>query len=123
MSQSVQKPDVRRFFSAIYGGKAPSAHEWTAGTASPDLIKLVWEGEIPPGSKVLEVGCGIGTEAVFLAVRGMQVTAVDISESAIKTARDLAAVYGVEVDFRVGDVLNLPFDDNAFDVVTDQGCF
>jgi ubiquinone/menaquinone biosynthesis C-methylase UbiE len=123
MNQSVQKPDVRRYFNATYQEKIPSAHEWTAGTASPDLIKLVWEGVIAPGSKVLEVGCGIGTEATFLAVRGMQVTAIDISESAIETARALAGVYGVDVDFRVGDVLNLQVGDNEFDVVSDQGCF
>ncbi|UWE03318.1 class I SAM-dependent methyltransferase [Laceyella sacchari] len=116
-------PDVRSYFTKAYSEKLPSRHEWTAGTASPELIKLVWDQTIKPHSKVIEVGCGIGTEAVFLAVRDMEVTAVDISESAIETARKLADVYGVNVDFHVADALNLPVGDGEFDVFCDQGCF
>ncbi|MGG0453910.1 class I SAM-dependent methyltransferase [Priestia megaterium] len=118
-----QKSIVRNYFTQAYSEKTPSKHEWTAGTASPELIELVWNQNIKKGSKVIEVGCGIGTEAVFLAVRDMEVSAVDISESAIKTAKQLADVYGVNVDFRVADALSLPFDNNEFDVFCDQGCF
>jgi ubiquinone/menaquinone biosynthesis C-methylase UbiE len=123
MSQRPEHPSVRGYFTKTYGEKRPSAHEWTAGTASPELIKLVWDGVIQPDSRVLDVGCGIGSESVFLAVRGMQVSAIDISADAIATGKKLAEAYGVDVDFRVADVLKLPFADGEFDVVADQGCF
>lgn len=118
-----QKSMVRNYFTQAYSEKSPSTHEWTAGTASPELIKLVWDQTIKKGSRVLEVGCGIGTEAVFLAVRDMDVSAIDISDSAINTAKKMAEVYGVDVDFRVADALSLPFATNEFDVFCDQGCF
>ena len=119
-----ERGDVRQFFfDKVYRERVPAQQDWTAGTATPELIRLVWEGVIPPGAKILEVGCGIGTEAVFLAVRGMRVTAVDISSLAIETAQSLAKVFGVEVDFRLCDALNLPMVNNEFDVIRDQFCF
>ncbi|MGG2119883.1 class I SAM-dependent methyltransferase [Bacillus bombysepticus] len=115
--------DIRSGFAYLYSTKKPAAHEWVAGTASPELTNLVWNQTIKPESKVLEVGCGIGTEAVFLAVRDMDVTAIDISPKAIESAKSLAEVYGVDVDFKVADALNIPVQDNEFDVFCDQGCF
>ncbi|PEA54759.1 SAM-dependent methyltransferase [Bacillus pseudomycoides] len=115
--------DIRSGFTYLYSTKKPAAHEWVAGTASPELTNLVWNQTIKPGSKVLEVGCGIGTEAVFLAVRDMDVTAIDISPKAIESAKSLAEVYGVDVDFKVADALNIPVQDNEFDIFCDQGCF
>lgn len=115
--------NVRGYFNYVYGEKETNEHEWTAGTASPELIDLVWKGTIPKGSKVLEVGCGVGTESVFLSVRGMDVTGVDISKDAIVKAKELAQVYNVFPKFKVADAVNLPFEDDSFDVICDQGCF
>lgn len=113
----------KEFYESIYAERPPAEHQWVAGTASPELIRLVWEGQIKPGMKVLEVGCGIGTESVFMAVRGMQVTGVDLSSSAVSLARQLAQFYGVEVNFQQGDALTLDFAAESFDVVCDQGVF
>ena len=115
--------NVRDYFNQAYSTKQANEHEWVAGTASPELIDLVWRKVIPTGSEVLEVGCGIGTESVFLSVRGMKVTGIDISSSAIEKAQKLAEVYNVKPQFSVEDVINLPFEDNSFDTVCDQGCF
>ncbi|OHE75150.1 MAG: methyltransferase, partial [Verrucomicrobia bacterium RIFCSPHIGHO2_12_FULL_41_10] len=114
---------VRDYFKMIYGSKKVVQHEWTAGTASPELIRVIWENQIALGSRVLEVGCGVGTESVFLAVRGMCVSAIDISSHAIEKAKMLAAAYDVMVDFQVADALHLPFENQTFDVFCDQGCF
>lgn len=54
--------------------------------------------------KVLDMGCGEGKDAVFLARNGYQVTAFDASESGLKKARELAARNGVEVDFIRADI-------------------
>lgn len=52
---------------------------------------LTWRGK-----KVLEIGCGLGTETVNFALHGAQVTAVDVSEKSLELARKRAEVYGVE---------------------------
>jgi len=122
-AQTAARPNVGEYYRKIYAAREPVQHEWVAGSASPELIQLVWQQKIQPGARVLEVGCGIGTESVFLAVRGMQVSGLDISEAAIVRARQLAELYGVEADFQVGDVRALPFAAEEFDVVCDQGVF
>lgn len=113
----------KEFYDKIYSERTPSQHEWVAGTASPELIKLVWSGVIKPGMRVLEVGSGVGTEAVFLAVRGMDVSGVDLSSTAVDLGKKLADFYGVKVNFIQGDATKLEFEDNHFDVLCDQGVF
>lgn len=121
MTMALKSP--REFYNKIYSEKLPAKHEWVAGTASPELIKLIWEGAIKPGMKVLEVGCGVGTESVFMAVRGMNVTGIDLSDAAVLLAKQLADFYGVDAEFKQGDATNLAFEDQSFDVVCDQGVF
>jgi len=123
MTTPQQPRNARDFYNKVYGERSPASLEWVAGTASPELIKLVWEGVIPRGSRILEVGSGVGTESVFLAVREMKVTGVDVSSAAVEIASKLAAIYGVEVDFRQGDALKLDLPDQTFDFVCDQGVF
>lgn len=122
--KSDQKPrSARDFYENIYSMKKPAQHEWVAGTASPELAKLVWDGTLAPGMDVLEVGCGVGTESVFLAVRGMNVSAIDLSDNAVALSKQLAEFYGVQADFRQGDATKLPFADESFNAVCDQGVF
>ncbi|EUJ19984.1 SAM-dependent methyltransferase [Listeria aquatica FSL S10-1188] len=87
------------------------------------MVNLVFNEKIPNSSKILEIGCGIGSESTFLAVRGMNVTAMDISESAIQTATKIADLYGVKVHWKVGNILTVDLLENHYDVITDQGCF
>lgn len=62
-------------------------------------------GALPPG-RGLELGCGEGRQAIWLARRGWRMTAVDFSGVAVARGRQLAAQHGVEVDWRVTDVLD-----------------
>lgn len=121
--QNAMEKTARSFYDTIYATKKPVEHKWVAGTASPELVNLVWDGQIKPGMDVLEIGCGVGTESVFMAVRGMNVTAVDLSDSAVKLCRELASFYGVDIICEQGDAVNLTLPDNRFDVVCDQGVF
>lgn len=114
---------IEKYYKTIYSSEAPSEHEWTAGTAGPELVKMVYKKQIKPQSHILEIGCGLGSESIFLAIRGMKVTAIDISDSAIKTAKQLADIYAVNVNWKVENILENKFDKNQFDVITDQGCF
>lgn len=93
---------------------------WDFGKPYKQLIDFVKENK---PCRALDVGCGTGTDAIFLAQNGFNVSAIDISEEAIKIAKSKAEKAGVNVDFRVGDVLNMPHEDETFEFVNDNGCF
>jgi len=74
------------------------------------------------GQRVLEVGCGIGTDLVRFAQGGARVTGVDLSATAIDLARQNFSLHGVQAEaLEVADGEALPFDPNAFDVVYAHG--
>lgn len=95
--------------------------------AGPDenLVSYVDSGDVPvrPGTRVLDIGCGAGRNAVWLAGRGAHVDAVDLSEEALGWARETARAAGVEVSFLRGDVFGLDLPDGGYDLVYDSGCF
>jgi SAM-dependent methyltransferase len=75
---------------------------------------------LEPSTRVLDLGCGIGGPARYLAATfGCKVTGVDLSPGFIDAATYLTARSGLSdrVTFQVGDALHLPFDDAAFDTV------
>jgi SAM-dependent methyltransferase len=71
--------------------------------------------------RLLEVGCGIGVDSIQLAKCGFDVTAVDLTESALHVAREFAVRRGVEIDFRLGNAEKLEFPDGTFDAVYSFG--
>jgi ubiquinone/menaquinone biosynthesis C-methylase UbiE len=71
-----------------------------------------------PGSRVLEVGCGVGAQTVFLARNspGIHITSIDRSEEYLAQARNRATSEGLtNVEFRHADIYNLPFEAGSFD--------
>lgn len=84
----------------------------------PELFDRMGRGE---GKKLLEIGCGIGIDTVSLAGRGFDVTAVDLTETAIEIARKRAADQGLVIDYRTGNCEELAFPDDSFDVVYSFG--
>jgi ubiquinone/menaquinone biosynthesis C-methylase UbiE len=87
-----------------------------------DTARLVAQ-RVAPGSRVLEVAPGPGFLAIELAKRGFRVTAVDISASFVKIARENASKAGVAVDVREGNAASLPLADGAFDFVICTAAF
>jgi SAM-dependent methyltransferase len=82
--------------------------------------RLVAEvAELAPG-RALDVGCGEGADAIWLARGGWAVTAIDISEVAVSRARDAAELVGVTVEWICGDALQTPFPARSFDLVSMQ---
>ena len=74
------------------------------------------------GQRLLEVGCGIGTDLVRFARGGALVTGVDLAETAIDLARKNFALHGLEpAELRVANAEALPHSDNHFDVVYGHG--
>ena len=73
------------------------------------------------GQRLLEVGCGIGTDLARFAGGGALVTGVDLSQTAIDLATQNFAGLGLTGDLRMGDGESLPFPDASFDVVYGHG--
>ncbi len=96
---------------------------WESPHPPLELAAIVAASIIPPAAKVLDVGCGAGSEAIFLARFGFQVTGVDSSVRAITLARERAANEGVEVVFRADDATKLPLADQSISFASDRGCF
>lgn len=74
------------------------------------------------GKKALDVGCGTGTTAFMLSRMGMDVTGVDISETAIEMGRDLSKQQNLNINFVRGDVLELDKLNQKFDLIYDSHC-
>ena len=82
-----------------------------------ELVK--WSGfdKLPKGSRILDVGCGIGGSSRILAkYYGFNVTGITISPAQVKRARELTP-FGLNCNFQVMDALNLEFEDGSFDGV------
>lgn len=83
---------------------------------APNRFVAAETESLPPG-RALDLACGEGRNAVWLAERGWQVTGIDFSEVAIERARRLAADRGIPAAFVVADVLEAPIDAGAYDLV------
>ena len=73
------------------------------------------------GSRLLEVGCGLGTDLLHAAKLGAHVTGIDLSGRSVGLARRHFALSGVDGRFVHGDAEGLPFGDGSFDVVYSFG--
>lgn len=71
--------------------------------------------------KILEIGCGSGSNLWFLALEGFSVSGVDGSKAAIHAAQERLQQHNCSGDLRVADFTNLPFDPEMFDLVIDRG--
>jgi len=74
-----------------------------------------------PGARLLEVGCGMGTDLLQFARGGARVTGVDLTPRSIEISRRRLSVYGQPGNFAIGDGEELPFASESFDVVYSNG--
>ncbi|MCI5145982.1 MAG: class I SAM-dependent methyltransferase [Candidatus Electrothrix sp. AR3] len=95
---------------------------WDSGQPDPRLMALLANWPRFSG-KILEIGCGTGTNAVWLAEQGFQVTALDISSSAVAMAQQRSAKKGVECSFVAADFLTCSLGEEPFSLIFDRGCF
>ena len=104
-------------FQQVYQGQAP----WDTGRPQPDIIKLAEAGQIR--GTVLDVGCGTGENALYLAAKGHETWGLDFVPVAIERAKAKAAQRGLDAHFLVGDALELNKLGRQFDTVIDCGLF
>jgi SAM-dependent methyltransferase len=107
----------RLMFNVMYRAGTP---RWDTNVTPPELVALA--GELSPG-RALDLGCGTGTNAIYLAERGWDVVGVDFVGKAIAAALGKAEAAGVTIEFRQGDVTRLESIEGPFDLAVDIGCF
>ncbi len=98
---------------------------WQRGAPPPDLVRLI-EGpaKLEPG-RALDLGCGTGTDTIYLATHGWQVTAVDMVRKALTAAQRRATAARVAPRFVEGDVTRLQDlgVGDGYTLLLDFGCF
>jgi len=94
---------------------------WDTGEADEHLVAFVTASRVAPGP-ALDIGCGTGTNALWLAQRGFDVLGVDVSPLAIDRARAKLSSAPPRCRFEVRDFLADP-PKGAFSLVYDRGCF
>jgi len=105
------------FFESVYHGEQP----WDIGRPQKEYIQLEQAGEIV--GSVLDVGCGTGENALYLAAHGHEVWGIDFAPTAIQKAQEKAAQRHLTATFRVLNVLELHTLGRTFDTVIDSGLF
>lgn len=132
--------DVLKVMDSLF---APEADRWTAAdggawwdrfyadrskdvpffVAKPDenLVSYVSHGLVAPG-RALDLGCGPGRNALYLASQGFQVDAIDLSPEAIGWAEERARAAGADVRFHCGDAFTAELA-GPYELIYDSGCF
>jgi SAM-dependent methyltransferase len=106
----------RLYFEYRYlAGKSP----WDTGISPPELLAFL-ESHSP--GQALDLGCGTGTNLITMARYGWNVTGVDFSMRAIRSARRKLRRTGAEARLFVGDVTDLRQIQGTFDLILDIGC-
>jgi SAM-dependent methyltransferase len=101
----------RRFLDASWFAQARGARPYSALIPFDELA----------GKDVLEVGCGTGVHARLLAEAGANVTAIDLTPTAVELTRRRLELHGLAADVREADAQELPFADASFDFVWSWG--
>jgi SAM-dependent methyltransferase len=113
---------------------APPADQWDefysdrsrpvpffAAKVDENLAEWVAQGRLA-AERVLDLGCGPGRNAIWLAHAGFTVDAVDLSPAAVAWARERADTAGVDVRFTCGDAFSAALPSAQYDLVYDSGC-
>jgi SAM-dependent methyltransferase len=96
---------------------------WETGEPDPHLCEVVQQGLVARG-RALEVGCGTGTNAIWLDQQGYDVVALDVAPLAIERARAKAAAESASrCEFAVRDFLAGEPLQGSFQLAFDRGCF
>jgi SAM-dependent methyltransferase len=114
--------DEQRFGATAQAAEWDTRYSERAGarwSGRPNGRVVAEVADLTPG-RALDVGCGEGADAIWLARRAWTVTAIDISDVAVWRAREAAELAGAAVEWVCGDALQTPFPARSFDLVSMQ---
>jgi SAM-dependent methyltransferase len=95
---------------------------WDTGQPSSQLKRVISQNSIEP-CRALDIGCGTGTNSIWLAQQGFEVSGIDVAPLAVERAERRAHDAGVKARFLVADVLRLPDLGGPFGFFFDRGCY
>jgi ubiquinone/menaquinone biosynthesis C-methylase UbiE len=117
-SQGMSNDVIAKFKEAQKQGWAHFAP--LEAVTTPTAALLVKFAGVRADQHVLDVGCGTGVVAITATRLGARVSGVDLTPELLARAKENSQIAEVEIDWREGDVEQLPFDDAGFDVVLSQ---
>ncbi|MER0244160.1 class I SAM-dependent methyltransferase [Streptomyces sp. HSW2009] len=120
---SLATSDGRDFWDRFYADRSRPV-PFFVSKPDENLAAYLDQGLIAPG-RALDLGCGPGRNALYLAARGFQVDAVDLSSVAVAWGEERAQEAGADVRFRCGGAFALPTAElsGPYDLIVDSGCF
>lgn len=114
------EPDAGNWWDWFYSDRERDV-PFFAAQPDENLVAYVERGLVTPG-RAVDLGCGPGRNAIYLASQGFEVEAVDMSRVALEWASERAREAGVLVAFREASIFAAGLPDGEFDLVYDSGC-
>lgn len=105
-----------------YRESPPDQMPWHREEPAQTLVEAVKRGLLPKGVTV-DLGCGTGTDLMYLAQQGYWVIGVDIALEPLRFSRERLRQAGLDVPLIQADARFLPFRDSSIDLICDSGCF
>lgn len=116
-----QLREPTQFWNEFYNDRTKGIPFFTIA-ADENLVSYFTKGIVQVGN-VLELGCGAGRNALFMAQQGCAVKAVDLSEVALQWAKERSAEQRLDIQFVQANLFDLDFPENEYDFIYDAGCF
>lgn len=113
------KPRTSEINGRLWGARARDWADSQEGTVRPVFEAVLERTGVGSETRYLDIGCGAGMAAQIAAARGAEVTGIDAADALLEIARSRTP----EASFQQGDIEDLPFEDQTFDVVTGFNSF
>ncbi len=121
---STDDPNKKRFpdWYGLYDRRSGKELPWYFEDLDPDIAAALHSLNLQK-VRLLDIGCGSGTQALHLARLGYSVTATDLSATAILSGQQLADQEKLDCHFIFDDIRNTQLSAQSFDIILDRGCF
>lgn len=111
-----QRATAKEYWETCFAGRDPDSYDYTRSGPSPCLVDFC-DRFLGNGGAVLDLGCGSGRSAHYLARRGCRVSGIDLAAGAVDFCRRRFAKFGLAGTFQTGRFDHIPFPDDSFGAV------
>ncbi|MGC2289518.1 MAG: class I SAM-dependent methyltransferase [Thermoplasmata archaeon] len=117
------RPSPEVDWAKLYATTPYNRLPWYSPRPGPWLVEAVSQSWVRPPGPILDIGCGAGSNALWLSRHGFRVTGLDLAPGAIAVAQRRASRMKSSAVFAQGSILSVPYRDAAFGSALDSGCF